>query len=196
VIRLRPKWPDEELAKIYARPHDHRRWRDHHLRIGVTTAVATWMADAGLGSAADLSCGNGAVLNAVKSTTKFYGDYAPGYTYTGPIEETIDQIPHVDLFICCETLEHLDDPGAALVKIREKASMILLSTPVDNWGDPNPEHSWRRPGSGTGCTPRSTRAPTRDPTSTESGVGDEGTGDRFGRFRGPSHGGGAAPPGP
>lgn len=140
--RLRPKWSDAELAKIYARPHDHRKWRDHHLRIGVTTAVAVWMADAGLGSAADLSCGNGAVLNAVKSTTKFYGDFAPGYTYTGPIEETIDQIPHVDLFICCETLEHLDDPGAALAKIREKASMILLSTPVDNWGDPNPEHYW------------------------------------------------------
>lgn len=142
MIRLRPKWSDADLKRIYARPHDHRKWRDHHLRIGVTTAVAVWMADQGLGSAADLSCGNGAVLNAVKSTTKFYGDFAPGHRYTGPIERTVQEIPHVDLFICCETLEHLDDPLDALKKIREKASMILLSTPVDNWGDTNEEHYW------------------------------------------------------
>lgn len=142
MIRLRPKWPDEDLKRIYARPHDHRQWRDHHLRIGVTTAVAVWMANEGLGSAADLSCGNGAVLNAVKATTKFYGDYAPGHRYTGPIEQTVEQIPHVDLFVCCETLEHLDDPLPVLKQIRTKASMILLSTPVDNWGDTNEEHYW------------------------------------------------------
>ena len=140
--RLRPKWSDADLKRIYARPHDHRRWRDHHLRIGVTTAVGTWMANEGLGSAADLSCGNGAILSAVKATTKFYGDFAPGHTYTGPVEETVEQIPHVDLFICCETLEHLDDPLAVLKQIRAKASMILLSTPVENWGDTNEEHYW------------------------------------------------------
>ena len=100
------------------------------------------MANEGLGSAADLSCGNGAVLNSVKATTKFYGDYAPGHQYTGPIEETVEQIPHVDLFICCETLEHLDDPLAVLKQIRAKASAILLSTPVENWNDSNEEHYW------------------------------------------------------
>jgi hypothetical protein len=142
VIRLRPPWSDADLKRIYARPHDHLKWRDHHLRIGVTKAIAIWMADQGLGSAADLSCGNGAVLNAVNATTKFYGDYAPGHRYTGPIEHTVEQIPHVDLFVCCETLEHLDRPLEALCKIREKSSMILLSTPVDNWDDTNEEHYW------------------------------------------------------
>lgn len=100
------------------------------------------MANEGIGSAADLSCGNGTLLNDVPATTKFYGDFAPGYAYTGPIEQTVEQIPHVELFICCETLEHLDDPLTVLKKIRSQASMLLLSTPVDNWDDTNEEHYW------------------------------------------------------
>lgn len=141
-VRLRPRHSDAELARIYAKPHNHLQWRDHHLRIGVTTAVAQWMSAGGVGSAADLSCGNGAVLKQTVAGKKHYGDYAPGYQYTGPIESTIDHLPRVDFFICCETLEHLDDPATVLRQIRGKASMLLLSTPVDNWGDSNEEHYW------------------------------------------------------
>lgn len=141
-VRLRPKWSDLDLAHIYSSPHDHRQWRDHHLRIGITSAAAVWMAGDGLDSAADLSCGNGTVLDAVPARQKFYGDYAPGWSISGPLEQTLDTVPHVDLFVCTETLEHLDDPAAVLAKIRGKASMLLLSTPVDNWGDTNPEHYW------------------------------------------------------
>lgn len=140
--RLRPAWSEEELHRIYTQPHDHRRWRGHHLRVDVTSAVGVWMTDGGVSSAADLSCGNGAVLKRIPADQKFFGDFAKGYAYTGPIEETVQQIPSVDLFVCCETLEHLDDPLLALRKIREKTSMLLLSTPVDNWKDPNEEHYW------------------------------------------------------
>ncbi len=139
--RLRPAYDPAELGRLYAVPHDHRRWRDHVLRVAMTTLVA----QAVIGdcvSVADLSCGDGAIVRALGLHTRYLGDYAPGYQYTGPIEQTIEEIPAVDLFICTETIEHLDDPDEVLVAIRKKAPRLVLSTPVDAWGDTNPEHYW------------------------------------------------------
>jgi 2-polyprenyl-3-methyl-5-hydroxy-6-metoxy-1,4-benzoquinol methylase len=49
----------------------------------------------------------------------------------------------VQLYICCETLEHLDDPETVLKAIRSKTQNLVLSTPVDAWRDiTNPEHYW------------------------------------------------------
>lgn len=152
-MRLRPAHTPEALAEIYARPHDHRPWRDHHLRVAATTEVARWMiaADPAV-AAADLSCGNGAILRTLGAENPLLGlhlgDFAPGYQYTGPIEETIEQIPAVDLFVCSESIEHLDDPDVVLKGIRSKTRMLILSTPVDAWDDPNLEHywAWSRPG--------------------------------------------------
>jgi hypothetical protein len=140
--RLRPAHSDEDLRRIYRTPHDHRRWRDHHLRVDVTTAVAQWMTPGGVQSAADLSCGNGAVLQAVQAKRKYFGDLAPGHEYQGPMEETLGDIPAVDLFICSETIEHLDDPDTVLARIRQQARGLVLSTPVDAWHDTNDEHYW------------------------------------------------------
>lgn len=142
--RLRPAHSPERLAQIYATPHDHRRWRDHHLRVAATIDVACWLAahTAGLDSAADLSCGNGAILSAIPARTRHYGDYAPGHGYRGPIEETIDQVSEVDMFVCSETIEHLDDPDVVLKAVRGKTRWLVLSTPVDAWDDDNPEHYW------------------------------------------------------
>lgn len=142
--RLRPAYGPEELARIYATPHDHRRWRDHHLRVNATIEVARWMCVTmgGVETAADLSCGNGAILSAIPAHDRHFGDYAPGYAYTGPIEQTIEQIPPVDLFVCSETIEHLDDPDVVLKSIREKTRWLVLSTPVDAWDDDNLEHYW------------------------------------------------------
>jgi hypothetical protein len=139
--RLRPAWSPDDLRRIYATPHDHRRWKDHHLRVDVTIQVARWLAG-DVGSAADLSCGNGAILDAVSATERHYGDLAPGYAYSGPLEETLTQIPNVDLYVCSETIEHLDDPDKALGLIRGKTRLLVLSTPVDAWRDDNPEHYW------------------------------------------------------
>ena len=140
--RLRPAWSPEELAQIYAVPHDHRRWPDHNLRVAVTINVAQWIAGRVVAQAADLSCGNGAILNAVPAHRRHFGDLAPGYEHTGPIEQTIVDIPHVDMFVCSETLEHVDDPDLVLKAIRAKANALILSTPVDAWGDDNLEHYW------------------------------------------------------
>ena len=140
--RLRPAWTEDELSKIYVEPHDHKRFPDHRVRVEVTIQLGRWFAQNGAGSAADLSCGNGYILKNLPAERKIYGDYAPGYPITGPIEQTINRIPRVGLYVCCETLEHLDDPDAVLRAIRGKAKGLLLSTPVDNFGDDNSEHYW------------------------------------------------------
>lgn len=138
--RLRPAYSPEELRRLYSAPHDYRRWPDHHLRVNVTIQVAKYLGVAA--RVADLSCGAGIIATSLGAHEVILGDFAPGYGIHGPLEETIDQIPKVDLFLCCETLEHLDDPDAALLKIREKAHALVLSTPEGETTDENPEHYW------------------------------------------------------
>lgn len=140
-VRLRPPHDADALARIYAQPHNHTKWLDHKVRVAVTAQFTDVLAGK-VDSAADLSCGDGTILNALTADEKFYGDFAPGYALTGLIDDTIEQIPLVDLFICCETLEHVDDPDATLKRIRSKTRALVLSTPVDAFGDTNPEHYW------------------------------------------------------
>lgn len=141
--RLRPMPSPDELARLYAKPHQHVRWADHRIRVDVTTTLACHVARAG-GTVADLSCGDGAIALALQSTgmRAILGDYAPGYPIQGPIEETIHRIEPVDLYICSETVEHLDDPDSALAAIRQKTSTLVLSTPDGETDDSNPEHVW------------------------------------------------------
>lgn len=143
--RLRPAPSEDEMRSMYPVPHDHLRWRDHHLRVETTIRVGRWMLEGTATEAvagADLSCGNGSILGSIQVPVKYYGDYAAGWTYTGPIEKTIHEIPHVDIFVLSETLEHLDDPDLVLRGIREKSDQLLLSTPVGCWNDDNREHLW------------------------------------------------------
>jgi hypothetical protein len=140
--QLRDEHSPETLAEMYATPHDHRRWGDHLIRVDHTIAAGLKLCGPGVDSAADLSCGNGAVLDAMPAATKHYGDLAPGYRYTGPLVETVAQIPDVDLYVCTETIEHLWDPALILKMIAGKTRLLLLSTPIDAWNDGNPEHYW------------------------------------------------------
>lgn len=146
VTRLRPAWSGDELAALYSEPHDHRRFgHGHHLRVEATKVMAKWMVEAGrLTSVADLSCGNGEIATSLRLGPRktILGDYAPGYAYTGPLEETLPRISEVDLYICSETLEHLDDPKAALFQMRDAAEHLLVTTPINAWGDANGEHYW------------------------------------------------------
>jgi hypothetical protein len=141
--RLRDKYSEEELKEIYAKPHNANNWHDHLIRVSTTQALVKWIAlDEDVKSIADLSCGNAAIAKCISNVKLYLGDYAPGYKYCGAIEETIHQIPHVDLFILSETLEHLDDPERVLKDIRTKTTNLVLSTPDNAGDDPNPEHYW------------------------------------------------------
>jgi hypothetical protein len=147
--RLRPAWNEAELAQIYAVPHDHTCWPDHVLRVDETVKLARQLiALTGPPRViADLSCGDAAIArhlapHGAPACRVMLGDIAPGYEFTGPIEQTIHQVTRADLFICTETIEHLDDPDKVLRLIGHKARSLVLSTPDSEPPDANAEHYW------------------------------------------------------
>jgi hypothetical protein len=138
--RLRGAHEQKELEALYRSPHSHAGFHDHILRVQATIAVAKWLGP--IETAADLSAGDATIINSLTVGKRYIGDLASGYEITGPIEETINLIPEVDLFICSETLEHIDNPEIALSSIRNKAKHLLLTTPDGETGSRNPEHYW------------------------------------------------------
>ena len=138
--RLRPKYSESELAEIYQVPHQHNRWEDHILRVKMTIALASYFTE--VKSVADLSAGDAVIINAIQAERKYIGYFAPSYEFVGPIEKTINEIPDVDLFICSETIEHLDNPDEVLAMIGKKTKHLILSTPDGEIDNGNPEHYW------------------------------------------------------
>ena len=139
-VRLRPAHTPSQLAHIYQTPHRHSQWNDHRIRVQMTIAFASFFGD--VNRVADLSAGDATIINAINAKEKYIGDFAPGYELTGAIDDTIELIPNVDLFICSETIEHLDDPEKTLLKIRAKTKAIIVTTPDGESNDHNPEHYW------------------------------------------------------
>lgn len=137
----------EELARLYATPHQHAQWVDHRIRVDVSAVLAAHVLQ-GPGVIVDLSCGDAAIAkrlgNYYPGCRLILGDYAPGYEQQGPIEETLAAVglEQADLWILSETLEHLDDPDAVLRDIRLRTRRLLLSTPEDEADDSNLEHLW------------------------------------------------------
>jgi hypothetical protein len=150
IRRLRPMPTDAELAEMYAKPHDHTKWFDHELRVGMTTVLTSAFYTKENGTIVDLSCGDAAIARDIAELyggTTVLGDIAPGYEYHGPIETTLNEFGgtrerFADLFICTETLEHLNNPEHVLSIIRECAGMLVISTPIGAHDDENPEHMW------------------------------------------------------
>lgn len=138
--RLRPRYSEGELAEIYQVPHQHNRWEDHILRVKMTIALASYFTD--VKSVADLSAGDAVIINSIQAERKYIGDFASSYEFVGPIEKTIHEIPDVDLFICSETVEHLDNPDEVLAMIGKKAKHLILSTPDGEIDNGNLEHYW------------------------------------------------------
>lgn len=150
--RLRPAHSPEELAQIYAKPHNISSHQDHKIRADVTVSLiegteaiwgdGQWWENDAI-TVADLSCGEGYIANGIHHTEDVHlGDIAGDYPFHGPIEEMLPALEPVDLYICTETMEHLDDPDAVLKLIRPKTKWMVLSTPIDAWRDPNREHYW------------------------------------------------------
>jgi hypothetical protein len=145
IKQLRPFYSPEETAALYAEPYDHTRWDQHRERVGRTTELLDLLAHTmNAHTVADLSCGDGAIVyGSTHPWVSWYlGDYAPGFDHIGRIERTIHEIPTVDVFVLSETLEHVERPAELLAAIRQKARHLLLSTPLAEFDDRNPEHYW------------------------------------------------------
>lgn len=139
--QLRPFYTPEQLAQVYDHTYDHSLWADHRERIAKTINVLDWFAaEQDAKSVADLSCGDGAIVYG--STHEWDLRVMGDYTSTGPIEETILDCPHVDMFLLSETLEHVEDPDNLLRMIRVVADNLVLTTPHGEWTSENPEHYW------------------------------------------------------
>jgi 2-polyprenyl-3-methyl-5-hydroxy-6-metoxy-1,4-benzoquinol methylase len=166
--QLRPFYTEEQLMQIYDHPYDHTRWMDHVFRIERTLKFAAELIHGckiNGGSVIDLSCGDGAIvrelyrMGLVGAAGMQLGDRVPAehLTVVGPIEQTIKSFqpqsiirccgkPGVnryhDLFICTETLEHVEDPDALLREIRLTANYAIFTTPAGEFDDRNEEHYW------------------------------------------------------
>ena len=106
----------------------------------MTIAFASFFGD--VDAAADLSAGDATIINSISAKRRYIGDFAPKYEFQGSIDQTIDLIPKVDLYICSETIEHLDDPELTLRKIRAKTRYLIVTTPDGETNDSNLEHYW------------------------------------------------------
>jgi hypothetical protein len=140
-VQLRPFYAPDELAEVYDHHYDHRRWPDHIERVTETVRVLDrFAAQTYARSVADLSCGDGAIVNQSGHPWKrrVMGDF----TSTGPIETALFDLAPVDMFVCSETVEHLVDPDAVLAKIGDVAQHLPLTTPCGEVGDENPEPYW------------------------------------------------------
>jgi hypothetical protein len=152
--RLRPAHSSRRLAELYGRPYNcWDRGEDHIERVFATAGLVAGVAHRhGLTTLADLSCGDGMIARYARALAPelelYLGDLVPAewpnqpLGVVGPIEETLEVCPQVDLFLCSETLEHLDDPERVLVGIRKRSRWLVCSTPLAAWSDPNPEHYW------------------------------------------------------
>ena len=139
--QLRPFYTAEQRARIYGHAYDHTRWPDHVERVARTVQVLDdFAAKTGARTVADLSCGDGAIVG--QSRHPWTGRHLDDYTRGGPVEHTIQALSPVDMFVCSETLEHVEDPDGLLVEIRGKARHLLLTTPDGEDDDRNPEHYW------------------------------------------------------
>ena len=154
IQRLREFPSPEELDELYAKPYDHKRWNEHERRVARSIEIlharmSPSLVMGTLRTVADLSCGDGAIINSFKSYVPkiklIKGDFVPDASLdvVGRIEDTIHTIEPVDLFILTETIEHLEYPVSFLAELRKKTRWLFLTTPTGEVpGHGNPEHIW------------------------------------------------------
>ena len=142
--KLRPFYPADQLQAMYGGVYDPNRWPEHTLRLQRTGEIVQELVNRhDLRSIADFSCGDGSIVHGLK----MFHDASFLMTDVGkgdpPIEDQVLTMPFTDLFICTETIEHLEAPWTVLEYAAMRARYVVLSTPLDE--DPaigNYEHYW------------------------------------------------------
>ena len=139
--------------RTYPDGYQHTVWPDHVERVAASVKfIRTWVEEGGLivDSIADLSCGDGTIPRELSLSLRagrlVLGDInrQEGLHIVGPLPDTLGSLtPGVDLYVCSETIEHMDDPDFLLQQLRMKSKYLFLSTPVSeplHYG--NAEHYW------------------------------------------------------
>lgn len=133
---------------MYKDAYNTDQWVDHIYRVRVSRSILESIIGSGaINSVADLSAGDGKIsgnfpINSHLGDISTKNCIQNNFKYYGPIEETIFDIPQVDLFVLSETLEHLEDPENVLRLISYKSKVLFLSTPLEEPINTNPEHLW------------------------------------------------------
>lgn len=153
---------EQELAlyaSTYPQGYRHDVWPDHVERVAASVEmIRRYMGDGEIRTAADLSCGDAAILRRLPLDSAWVGDlndltevdpasWEPGWVELvrpGPLPDTLGRLPEpVDLYICSETIEHMDDPDELLREIAGCATYLFLSTPLSEaHNSGNVEHYW------------------------------------------------------
>lgn len=145
-------------ARVYPDGYRHDRWPDHVERVKASADMIERYRDR-FRTAADLSCGDGALLNMISRHLDrvVLGDLngvpaSAAVSCKARVLETIgaaalpDSLTHmepVDLFVLSETLEHMDDPDGLLARLTAYSRYLFLSTPLQEAADTgNLEHYW------------------------------------------------------
>lgn len=130
-------------------------FEDHVQRTAVTGACIAFTAP---NIVADPAIGDGTVLEAAYRMRPFEKAWVsdlsqpnierlevsfPHSKGVADIKTAIAQLPHVDTIVLTEILEHLEDPDEVVALAREKANMLVASSPVEEPdGVVNVEHLW------------------------------------------------------
>jgi hypothetical protein len=103
-------------------------------------------------SIADLSAGGANITPQIANhfgVTPVLGDLGRqyGYEISGELSQTLPTIEPVDLYVCSETIEHLEDPDSDLALIRSKTRYLVLTTPIAETWPVSHGHlwTWERP---------------------------------------------------
>lgn len=161
-VRLRDsRTPAGEAAfyrQRYPDGYRHDSWADHVERVKASADMIE-QHRLRIRTAADLSCGDGALLNMISRhldravlgdlngvpTSAAVSCQAQVLETIGPaaLPDSLEHLEPVDLFILSETLEHMDDPDALLRALTTRATHLFLSTPLEESADSgNLEHYW------------------------------------------------------
>lgn len=135
----------------------HEVWPDHVERIAASAELIRRYSNQ-IRTAADLSCGDCALIARLDLKTAYVGDLigARGeypmrpdvhVLPAGPLPDSLWALPEaalpVDLLILSETLEHVPDPDGLLRSAAHFSRYLFLSTPLDEpTSTGNEEHYW------------------------------------------------------
>lgn len=146
-------------ASTYPQGYRHDVWPDHVERVAASVEmIRRYMGDGKIRTVADLSCGDAAIACQLPGLTHLWlgdlqgtprtdpaGTTAAVYPLLpGPLPDSLGYLPEpVDLYICSETIEHMDDPDELLREIAGVATYLFLSTPLSEaHNSGNVEHYW------------------------------------------------------